>query len=322
MQRDASKSEDRMVVVVNTASEKAIAEWRESLAEMAPHLEVRWWDDANLDPTDVRYAVVWKLEHGRLAHFTGLKVLFSLGAGVDNIVADPAWPRHVPLVRMVPAEGPQRMGEYVTWAALSLQKDLPCIFRSREAKNWDSFATPTPTTECTVGIMGLGAMGRRSADLLRGVGFPVIGWSRSRKALPFENFAGAEELDAFLARSRILVCLLPATPETTGILSAPLLVKLPRGAGLINAGRGAHQNLADIIAALDEGHLTGAVLDVFDPEPLPADSPAWIHPKVIVTSHIGAGPSTRECARYVATSISAFELREALYNLYDPTRGY
>lgn len=214
------------------------------------------------------------------------------------------------------------MGEYVTWAALSLQKDLPRILRSLDAKSWDSFASPRSATECTVGIMGLGAMGQRSAELLRAVGFPVIGWSRSRKALPFENFAGAEELDAFLRRSRILVCLLPATPETAGILSAPLLAKLPRGAGLINAGRGVHQNLADIVAALDGGHLAGAVLDVFDPEPLPEDSPAWVHPQIIVTSHIAAGPSARECAHYVAKTTAAFEQGEALSNLYEPTRGY
>jgi glyoxylate/hydroxypyruvate reductase A len=166
-------------------------------------------------------------------------------------------------------------------------------------------------------------MGLRSARMLRALGVPVIGWSRTRKAVEgIETFAGAAELPGFLARSEVLVCLLPATPETHGILAAPLLARLPRGAGLVQVGRGAQQVLPDILAALDGGHLSGAVLDVFEPEPLPPDSPAWAHPRITVTPHVASLPSRRERARYVAGCIAADRRGDPLPNLFDPERGY
>jgi glyoxylate/hydroxypyruvate reductase A len=150
-----------------------------------------------------------------------------------------------------------------------------------------------------------------------------VGWSRTRKAVDgIETFAGAAELPDFLARSEVLVCLLPATVETRGIIAAPLLARLPRGAGLVQVSRGVQQVLPDILTALDSGQLSGAVLDVFDPEPLPPDSPAWSHPRVIVTPHVASLPSRRERARYVAACIAADRRGEALPNLYDPERGY
>ncbi|OYW07823.1 MAG: hypothetical protein B7Z53_05655 [Rhodospirillales bacterium 12-71-4] len=171
--------------------------------------------------------------------------------------------------------------------------------------------------------MGLGNMGSRAAAMLQGLGFPVRGWSRTRKALPGVTcFAGEAEFDAFLAETRILVCLLPATAETRGILAAPLLAKLPKGAGLVNVGRGSHQKIEDIIAALDAGQLCGAVLDVFEQEPLPADHAAWAHPKVMVTPHLASLPSRRERAQYVAQAIADFEAGRPLANLYDHARGY
>ncbi|MGC4023907.1 MAG: NAD(P)-dependent oxidoreductase [Mesorhizobium sp.] len=188
---------------------------------------------------------------------------------------------------------------------------------------WDTFYPQNPARLCTVGIMGLGVMGQSSAEMLRNMGLPVIGWSRSPKNLPgIESFHGQEGLGAFLARTQILVSQLPATPETKNIFSAPLLSQLPKGAALINAGRGSQHNIPDIIAALDEGHLAGAVLDVFDTEPLPADSPIWSHPKIVVTCHIASSPTKLECTRYALDLIAAFERGDELPNLYDPTRGY
>lgn len=312
-----------MLLVVKSGGEEALAEWRACFAEEAPGLEVRWWDDPTLDPAQVDYALVWDPEPGRLARLPRLRAIFGSGAGVDAIVADPALPRHVPLVRCVPPEATQRMGEFVVWAVLSLNKGARRMALAQARRDWDFFEPPFAAAARTVGIMGLGSMGLRAAEMLRAIGLPVIGWSRSRKAVAgVECFAGREELPPFLARSEVLVCLLPATPETVGIIAAPLLARLPRGAALVQVGRGVQQVLPDILAALDDGQLSGAVLDVFEPEPLPPDSPAWSHPRVIVTPHVASLPSRRERARYVADCIARLGRGEPLPNLYDPTRGY
>ena len=312
-----------MILVVKSGGEAALAEWRACFADHAPGLELRWWDDPSLDPAAVDYALVWDPEPGRLARMPRLKAIFGSGAGVDLIAADPLLPRHLPLVRCVPPEATQRMGEFVVWSVLSLNKDARRMAIAQARCEWDYFEPPFAALAQTVGVMGLGAMGRRAAEMLRAIGIPVIGWSRSRKAIPgMECFAGEEELPAFLARCEVLVCLLPATPETRGILAAPLISRLPRGAGLVQVGRGVQQVLPDILAALDEGQLSGAVLDVFEPEPLPPDSPAWTHPRVTVTPHVASLPSRRERARYVAACIARHERGEPLPNLYDHARGY
>jgi len=310
-----------VILVVKSGGPGAVPEWRRGFAEVAPHLEVRDWNDAR--PEMVDYALVWDPEPGRLAAMPRLRAIFGSGAGVDHIVADPTLPPGVPIVRCVPEEATQRMGEFVAWAVLSLAKEARRMALAQAAAEWAAVDPPFAAADRTVGIMGLGAMGQRSAAMLRGLGIPVRGWSRTRKALPgVECFAGAEERDEFLAGSDVLVCLLPATAETQGLLAAPLLSRLPRGAGLVQAGRGAQQVLPDIIAALDSGQLSGAVLDVFDPEPLPPDSPAWAHPSIIVTPHVASLPSRAERARYVARAIAALERGEALPHLYDPARGY
>jgi glyoxylate/hydroxypyruvate reductase A len=312
-----------VILVVKSGGEQALPEWRAGFAEAAPHLDVRWWDEDGLDPAAIRYALVWDPEPGRLAALPALRAIFGSGAGVDAILRDPHLPRHVPLVRCVPPEATQRMGEFVCWAVLSLSKDARRMAIAQAAATWDAFDPPFAAAAKTVGIMGLGAMGQRAAAMLRGLGIPVVGWSRTRKALDgVECFAGPAELPAFLARSEVLVCLLPATPETVGLIAAPLLAQLPRGAGLVQVGRGAHQVLPDIVAALDSGQLSGAMLDVFEQEPLPADNPAWAHPRITVTPHAASLPSRHERARYIADCITRFERGEALPNLYDPERGY
>lgn len=310
------------MLVVKSGGPAAVPEWRECFSDVAPELEVKGWDDPSIDPQAVRYALVWDPEPGRLARFPNLRVIFGSGAGVDLIVHDPALPA-LPVIRCVPDEATQRMGEFICWAALSLLVEARRMAIGQARGAWDDFERAHHAGERRVGIMGLGAMGMRAAAMLAALGFPVIGWSRTPKTAPgFETYSGAAERDAFLARTDILVCLLPATTETRGIIAAPLLAKLPRGAQLVGAGRGVQHNMDDILAALDTGQLAGAVLDVFDPEPLPAGHRAWSHPNIIVTPHIASLPSRHERARYVATLIAAHERGEALPNRYDPARGY
>ncbi|MGX9965465.1 2-hydroxyacid dehydrogenase [Roseomonas sp. F4] len=310
-------------ILVKSGGEAAMPEWQRHFAEFAPDLDVRWWGDASVAPEQVDYVLVWDPEPGRIGRMPNLKLIVGTGAGVDFITADPDLPKHLPLMRMATKGSTQRMGEFVCWAALSLLKDARRIALNQAASRWKYFEPEFTARESTIGVMGLGNMGSRAAAMLQGLGFPVRGWSRSRKDLPGVTcFAGVEEFDAFLAETKLLVCLLPATPETRGILDATLLAKLPKGAGLVNVGRGSHQKIEDILAALDSGHLSGAVLDVFEKEPLPADSPIWAHPKIIVTPHIASLPSRRERAEYVAAAIADLAAGRPLVNLYDHARGY
>jgi glyoxylate/hydroxypyruvate reductase A len=311
------------VLLVKSGGEAALGDWQRWFAAFAPGLDVRWWHDATVDPHAVRYVLVWEPEPGRLATLPKLEVVFSSAAGVDHITRDPTWPAHLPLIRMGTDEIAQRMGEYVCLGALGLMRGIKRILANQATGTWEYFETDYSATDLRAGVMGMGNLGQRGAAMLRALGFRTAGWSTTRKTLDgVESFAGAGEFDAFLARTDILVCLLPDTPATSGVINAATIARLPPGAAVINAGRGSHVVLPDLIAALDAGHLSGAMLDVFTPEPFPADEPAWAHPKIIVTPHLAAFGSRREKARYVAAAIAAYGSGETLPNRYDAARGY
>lgn len=312
-----------MILLVKSGGEAALPEWREVFAEAAPHLDVRWWDDPTVRPEDVAYVLVWQPEPGRLARYPNLRAICSGAAGVDHITADPDWPRHLPVIRMGGDETAQRMGEYIVFAALALLRDLPRMVRAYATRTWDLFDADRCAPDVTVGMMGLGNLGARSAEMLRGVGFPVVGWSRTAKALPgIETYAGAEGFAPFLARADILCCLLPDTPQTRGIINAETIARLPKGAAVLNAGRGSHVVMSDLVAALDAGRLSAAVLDVFETEPLPPTDPVWRHEKIMVTFHIASLASRRARARFVAEAIATLEAGGRPATLFDPTRGY
>ena len=311
------------LLLVKSGGEAAVPEWRRHFADAAPHIDVRWWDDPAVAPHQVDYVLVWEPDPGRLAAMPNLRMVLSTAAGVDHITRDPAWPAHLPLVRMGGEETGQRMGEYVCLACLALLRDLRRISLAQASRQWDYFENPRCAPDVRVGIMGLGNLGSRAAAMLTGLGFPVAGWSRTAKTLPgVECFAGPAELDAFLRRSDILVCLLPDTPDTRDAIRADTIALLPSGAAVVNAARGAHLVFDDLVAALDRGHLSGAVLDVFTQEPLPPEHPAWTHPRITVTSHLASLATRGARVRYVADAIRRFEAGEALPNLYDPLRGY
>ncbi|MGI4778241.1 MAG: 2-hydroxyacid dehydrogenase [Janthinobacterium lividum] len=318
------------VLLVKSGGEAAVDEWRSHFAHFAATespeaagLDVRWWNDDGVAPEDVAYALVWQPDPGRLAALPNLRLILSTAAGADHITADPTWPRHVPLLRAVTPEAAQRMGEYVCMASLALLRDLKRSVRQQAERRWNGFETDRSATDTCVGILGLGTMGMRAAEMVRGLGFRTIGWSRSRKAIEgIECHAGDAELPGFLARCDILVCLLPATSETDAILSAGRLAMLPRDAALVHVGRGSHLRFDDLRTALDEGRLSGAFVDVFEEEPLPADHPAWTHAKIVVTPHNAAIASRRMRARFFAAQIAAFERGETPAGLYDAARGY
>jgi len=282
--------------------------------------------DAGFDPAEVRYAAVWKPTPGQLAAFPNLSVIFNLGAGVDRLMIDPSLPK-VPIVRVAVADLTARMTEYVVLHVLTHHRQELYLRASQREKRWAPKAQ-WPASAISVGVMGLGTLGASAGIALTRFGFRVSGWSRSRREIDgIECLHGEAQLDPFLQRTDILVCLLPLTPDTRHILNRRLYSKLsrnsPMGAPvLINAGRGGLQNEADILACLNDGTLGAASLDVYETEPLPAGSPCWTHPKVVLTPHNAADTDPDEISKYIARQIERFEAGEALENVVDPARGY
>jgi len=311
-----------MRLIINSGGPQAIDEWRAQFRTFAPELDVAGWHE-DIDPASVDYALVWAPDPGRLATFSNLKLIISAGAGVDHILADPALPRHLSIARMVTARTQTEMAEFVLTSALMITRGVKRIVDNQSRRHWEVIDSLRVAADVRVGIMGLGHLGVASAQLLSRVGFPVSGWSRGATKLPgLPSYAGQEQFGQFLANTDLLVCLLPATDATRGILNRATLSQLPRGASLINAGRGSHMVAQDILDALDNGQLDQAILDVFEPEPLPPESPLWTHPGIIITPHCAAIPDRKERARHTALLIAANERGESLPNIYDPQRGY
>jgi glyoxylate/hydroxypyruvate reductase A len=300
--------------------------WKNRFDEFCGDRRVLLLPNTTFDPAEVHYAAVWKPGPGELAAFPNLRVIFNLGAGVDALMTDASLPK-VPLVRVAVADLTDRMTEYVVLHVLMHHRQEPYLRASQRERRWAP-KSQWPAGAMSVGIMGIGTLGSNAAEVLRRLGFRVSGWSRSPRQIEgIECFHGEAQLDTFLRRTDILVCLLPLTPDTRHILNRQLFSKLnrngPLGAPvLINAGRGGLQNETDILECLDDGTLGAASLDVFVQEPLPPDSPFWSHPKVVLTPHNAADTDPEAISRYVAHQIERFEAGGALENVVDPVRGY
>lgn len=292
--------------------------WRQLIADAEPDLPVRLWPEIG-DPADVRYLACWKPP--AFERFPNLEIVFSTGAGVDQFDLA-GLPARVPLVRMVEPSLTEGMVEYVALAVLALHRDLVAYVDQQRRRAWGEFDI-RPAAERRVGLLGLGELGRACAARLRSLGFPVSGWTRRPREVPgVACHAGPEGLSAFLAATDILVCLLPLTPETRGILDARLFAALPAGASVVNAGRGGHLNAPELLAALDSGHLAAAVLDVFEPEPPPPDHPVWTHPKVLLTPHAASRTEPRSGVAFVLDAIRRHRAGEPLVGVVDRARGY
>lgn len=310
-----------MKLLVKSGPEEAFPIWKKHFDEMYPELETHFWSDESVAPEDVDIVMVWEPPAGWLASLPNLKLVISSGAGVDHITRDPDWPKHLPLVRMGGTE--QRMNEFIVWAALSMLRDTRDFSDGQTAREWRYKEVPFSARDLTVGIMGLGNLGLAANDALRAIGFKTRGWSRTEKSIDgLDTFAGSEGLAEFLAGTDMLLDLLPTTPATTNMIDAKFLSGLPKGATFINAGRGAHVVEADLIEMLDNGHLSAALLDVFQTEPLAQESPIWDHPKITVTPHIASTPTKRDKVVYVSDVVRKFEAGDPLPNIYEPDRGY
>ncbi len=297
--------------------------WIPPLAELAPELNVRVYGRDEHDSRDIDYVLTFRPPHGVLKSLPNLKAVFSLGAGVDGILSDPEYPRRVPLIRFVDHTLSREMAQYCVLHVLMHYRMQRFFDHAQAEHKWRQALLPRRAQDTRVGILGLGEIGTLTAERLRDLHFAVAGWSRNRRSVSgVESFAGQKELSAFLARTDILICLLPLTPDTRDILNADLFARLPPGAFVINVARGGHLVEADLIQAIDSGHLSGATLDVFNTEPLPEDNPLWTHPKITVTPHIAAISEPRVAAQYVADGIARFERGQPLGNIVDPARGY
>ena len=309
----------RLLFVSNSDSKSA---WKRRLEALDPSIEGRLWPDpGSLDVIEA--ALVWKPPAGLLATLPRLRLVLSLGMGVDHVFADPALPKGVPVVRLVDPDLVNRMSEYCALAVLRYHRNADAYDAFQRARQWKALPNEPAGASRGVGILGLGEIGRDLAAKLAPFGFRLAGWSRTPKLVPgVESYHGAEGFKPFLARSEIAVCLLPLTPETEGILNAAAFAALPKGAIVVNAARGGHVVDADLLAALDSGHVAAAQLDVFRQEPLPPEHPFWAHPKVRITPHNAGLTNPETAAAQIVENLRRLRAGERLLNVVDPARGY
>jgi glyoxylate/hydroxypyruvate reductase len=295
--------------------------WLAAMKQHMPELELRIWPEIG-DPAAIEVALAWQPPAGALAALPKLRVVHALGAGVEELLADPGLAGGVPVIRLVDPWMTRAMGEYVQLQVLRLHRQDLAYRAQQDARLWRELTQPN-AEERRVGILGLGVLGIEAALRLKVQGFDVAAWSRrERRQKGLACFSGRDGLAAIAARSDILVCLLPLTAETENILDARLFAALPDGAAVINCGRGAHLVEDDLVAALDSGKLSAAVLDVFQVEPLPADNPLWRHPRVLVTPHAAAATNPRTAAPIIAAALDAVARGRRPANLVDRARGY
>ena len=292
--------------------------WLEGLRAAFPGAEVAVWTEGAL-PAD--YAVVWAPPQQFIDEQTELKGIFNIGAGVDALLTL-RLPPGIPVVRLDDAGMSVQMAEYVCHAVIRHFREFDGYEADARQGKW-SYRKPRLRTDFPVGVMGLGVLGERVGRALAQFEFPVMGWSRSAKAIEgVQCFSGQAGFNDFLAASRILVCLLPLTPDTDNVMRHDTLARLQPGGYVINVARGSHLVDDDLMALIDSGHLAGATLDVFRTEPLPAAHPFWTHPKITVTPHTSARTLREESIAQIAGKIAALQRGEAVAGVVDPARGY
>jgi len=299
--------------------------WLRDFARELPEADVRVWQPGDTAPAD--YAVVWRAPRELFADRPDLAAVFNLGAGVDAILdverKEPGLlPPNAMLVRLEDTGMAQQMVEYARYAVLRYMRRFDEYEALQREGRWEKL-TQHARRDFTVGVLGLGVLGGEVARGLLALGVPVRGYSRTAKAMEgVDVYAGHARFDAFLDGVKVLINLLPHTPDTEGILNARTFGRLARGAYLVNVARGPHLVDADLIAALDSGQISAAMLDVFHTEPLPKEHPFWRHPRISVTPHISAETLREESVVQIAAKIRALARGEAISGVVDLKRGY
>lgn len=295
--------------------------WIKALKALDPDLDIRIWPD-DTPREDVELALTWAHPKGVLKAYPGLRCISSMGAGVDHLLSDPDLPRDVPLVRLKDKELVKDMAEFLLLSVLFYFRQFDLYQQAQSEGKWMPMP-PLEKKDLPVGIMGMGQLGATAADSLKTSGFSVAGWKRTPASDgTIDLYIGDGQLQAFLARTRILICLLPLTDQTRDILNRDCFDRLPKGALLINAARGGHLNEKDLIDALDQGQLSGAILDVFKTEPLPAGHPFWSHPKIRITPHVSSQTKPSSVAPQVLENLRRLRQGLPLLNPVSLDNGY
>lgn len=293
----------------------------EALRARAPQLQIITELPSGIHD-DIQALLAFKLPAGIASRLPGLRLAASVGAGADGILSAPDLPPHVKVTRAVEPGLGHGMAQFVVMQILRHFRMLPTLEQQHAACVWNRLPVPDAST-VTVGIMGLGAIGSMVADAVAALGFKVIGWTRAEKpGSRTPALAGESRIDEFLGQCQYLVCLLPSTAETAGLLDGKRLAKLPRGAYVVNAARGGIVVENELLTLIDSGHLGGAALDVFAIEPLPADSPLWKHERILVTPHVAAQPSVMPVVEQFLDNLARLARGEPLLHEVDRGLGY
>src|SRR5215467_10268973 len=294
--------------------------WLDTFKEQLPHLAVRIWPEAG-KLLDIEYLAFMHPDFDVLPPFPNLKAMFSRSAGVESFINHPRLPK-VPLGKVEPPGGDPMMTEYVVMHVLRLHRDMPGYQAAQARKEWRRTRIARPE-ERRIGFLGYGMMAKAPALVLKSLGFPISAWVRKpRESAEVPIFHGQDQLEPFLNQTDIAVCLLPLTRETEGIFCSRTFAMMPRGASLVNVGRGKHVIVADLIAALDSGQLAHAALDAHWPEPLPKDNPLWTHPKVTVMPHVARRPTVKQLVTEMVANIKSVRAGGKLLQEVDVRRGY
>jgi len=295
--------------------------WLDALRKVAPDVEITTYDKVR-DKEKVLFALAWNHPRGIFSEYPNLKCISSMGAGVDHIMSDPDIPPQVKVVRIVDPLLSQDLAEFALALTMSHMRGFSKYRLLQHQKTWKR-SMYKRIADVSIGIMGTGEIGNHVAEFLRSAGFSVSGWGKNPgKEKEYQRFHGMGQLAAFLKNLDILICLLPLTPETQGILNNDNLSNLPPGAVLFNLGRGGHVVDQDLIEMLDNGHLAGASLDVFDREPLPADHPFWLHPGIQITPHVASITTPESVAPQIVENYRRAINNEELLNQVDRKTGY
>lgn len=294
--------------------------WQSLFQAHAPDIDLRLWPEIG-EPSQVRYFAAWQPPQNLHERFPNLEVIFATSAGVDQFDLGEL-PEHIKVVRMLDPGIAQGIVEYAGFAVLSLHRQMPLYLQQQREKRWQVHEL-TPSSKRRVGVMGLGNLGVATLESLRPFGFELSGWARSQKDIPgVQCFAGAEQLPSFLAQCDILICLLPLTDDTRGILNAKTFAAMPKGAQLINLGRGGHLVESDLLDALQSGQLSHAIIDVLNDEPPATEHPFWHHPNIWLTPHIGANTSPDSAFDVLLCNIRRHQRGEAMQGEIARDQGY
>lgn len=294
--------------------------WRDAFGQQLPDLEIRIWPEAG-EAAEIEYLAFMRPDFGVLPEFPNLKAMFSRSAGVDAFVDHPKLPK-APIGKLEPSGGDPMMTEYVVMHVLRFHRDMPAYQARQARREWLRVPIVRPE-ERRIGFLGYGMMAKAPALVLKSLEFKVSAWTRTPKPdAEIPVLHGPDQLEPFLAQTDIAVCLLPLTRETEGILCARTFAMMPKGAMVVNVGRGKHVVYEDLIAALDSGQLSYAALDALWPEPLPPESPLWLHPKITVLPHVARRPTVAQLVTEIAANIHRLEKGQPLLQPIDLKMGY